>query len=68
MEGEKSRGFGFVCFAKADDASRATREMRRRVDDVNKKTLYVAPAQRKEERQASILNEPKMYINGNSDI
>jgi len=49
---DKSRGFGFVCFATADEANRAVTETNGRM--VNGKPLYVALAQRKDVRRAHL--------------
>lgn len=43
-----SKGVGFVCFSSANEASKAVTEMH----GYCPRPLYVAPAQRKEERQA----------------
>lgn len=44
-----SKGFGFVCFTTTQDASKAVAEMNGRM--IASKSIYVAPAQRKEDRR-----------------
>jgi polyadenylate-binding protein len=51
-ENSKSKGFGFVCFSSPEEATKAMTEMNGRV--VVSKPLYVALAQRKDERAAHL--------------
>ncbi|XP_076437660.1 polyadenylate-binding protein 4-like [Babylonia areolata] len=49
-EGGRTKGFGFVCFSNPGEATRAVTEMNGRI--IVCKPLYVALAQRKEDRRA----------------
>lgn len=49
-KGIVSKGFGFVCFKHAEEASKAIAEMNGRL--VGSKPLYVSVAQKKEDRKA----------------
>lgn len=51
----RSKGFGFVCFNKPEEATKAVTEMNGKI--VVSKPLYVALAQRKEDRKAHLASQ-----------
>lgn len=55
MEDGRSKGFGFVCFSAPEEATKAVTEMNGRI--VGTKPLYVALAQRKEDRKAHLASQ-----------
>ncbi|CAF0777543.1 unnamed protein product [Adineta steineri] len=59
-ENGRSKGFGFVCFSAPDEATKAVTEMNGSI--VGTKPLYVALAQRKEERRMHLTNQHMQRI------
>lgn len=61
-EDGRSKGFGFVCFNLPDEATRAVTEMNGRI--IGSKPLYVALAQRKEDRKAHLATQYMRHMSG----
>merc|ERR1712088_1109299 len=58
----RSKGFGFVCFSSSEEATKAVTEMNGRI--IVSKPLYVALAQRKEDRKAHLASQYMQRVTG----